>query len=203
MDPLPACIAWGMFGIPQPSSHMHAVKCNEQITENDTINDEVWQMVKDRLKIMRSGLVWNAAGFKRVDRKVLAECTKKVNRVVPEIQATNITDTDELINAGTHYQERDCNVHPAISTVTKVSAIFGSRFPAKSSYHDDCHKSKKYGGQTIGTVHDLLEWRNKISHCDWSDTTPFVCFAEKGNLKIDTFATVLMGRPTMGESRSW
>ena len=25
MDPLSARIAWGMFGIPQPSSHMHAV----------------------------------------------------------------------------------------------------------------------------------------------------------------------------------
>ena len=101
-----------------------------------------------------------------------------------------------------HYEEHDCKVHPAINTVTKVCS-FGSWFPAKSSYHDDCHKNEKYGGQTIGTVHDLLEWRNKISHCDWSDTTPFVCFAEKGNLKIDTFATVLMARPSMGESRSW
>ena len=85
-----------------------------------------------------------------------------------------------------------------LPSVTKVS-LFGSRFPAKSSYHDDSHKSEKYGGQTIGTVHDLLLWRNKISHCDWSDKTPFACFAEKGNLKIDTFATVLMARPSMEE----
>ena len=65
-------------------------------------------------------------------------------------------DNLKLTKPGAHYQERDCKVHPAISTVTKVS-IFGSRFPTKSSYHDDCHKSEKYGGQTIGTVHDLLE----------------------------------------------
>ena len=38
-----------------------------------------------------------------------------------------------LLHSGAHYQECDCKVHPAISTVTKVS-IFGSRFPAKSSY---------------------------------------------------------------------
>ena len=128
--------------------------------------------------------------------------------------------------AGAHYQERDCTVHPAISTVTKVS-IFGSRFPAKSSYHHDCRRSEKYGAQTIATVcfpyfeplvdiwyslssaiflvnrKKCQEWRNKISYCDWSDTTPSVCFAEKGNLKIDTFATVLMDRPSMAESRSW
>ena len=61
-----------------------------------------------------------------------------------------------LLKPEAHYQERDCKVHPAISTVTKVS-IFGSRFPAKSSYHNDCHKSEKYDGQTICTVHDLLE----------------------------------------------
>ena len=40
----------------------------------------------------------NGAGFKRVDRKVLAEWTKKVNRVVSEIQTTrNITDTNKLL----------------------------------------------------------------------------------------------------------
>ena len=37
----------------------------------------------------------NATGFKRVDRKGLAERTKKVNRVVPEIQ-TNNTDTNQV-----------------------------------------------------------------------------------------------------------
>ena len=49
-----------------------------------------------------------------------------------------------IVEAGAHYQERDCKVHPAITTVTKVS-IFESQFPAKSSYHGDCHKSEKYG----------------------------------------------------------
>ena len=43
---------------------------------------------------MRSGQVWNGVGFKRNDRKVLAEWTKKVNRVVSEIQTSNITDTN-------------------------------------------------------------------------------------------------------------
>ena len=67
--------------------------------------------------------------------------------------------------AGAHYQERDCKVHPAISTVTKVS-ILGSRFPAKSSYHDDCHKSKKYGVMKSHIVigqkrHPLLVSRKK------------------------------------------
>ena len=38
----------------------------------------------------------NGAGFKRVDRKGLAEWTKKVNRVVPEIQTTIITDTNQV-----------------------------------------------------------------------------------------------------------
>ena len=38
----------------------------------------------------------NGAGFKRVDRKGLAERTKKVNRVVPEIQTTNNTDTNQV-----------------------------------------------------------------------------------------------------------
>ena len=46
---------------------------NEQITENDTRNEEVRQMITDILEIMRSGQVGNGAGFKRVDRKVLAE----------------------------------------------------------------------------------------------------------------------------------
>lgn len=38
----------------------------------------------------------NGAGFKRVDRKGLAKGTKKVNRVVPEIQTTNNTDTNQV-----------------------------------------------------------------------------------------------------------
>ena len=69
-----------------------------QITDNDPRNDEERQMIKDILEIMRSGQVLNGAGFKRVDRKVLAEWTKKVNRVVSEIQTTmNITDTNKLL----------------------------------------------------------------------------------------------------------
>ena len=56
-----------------------------QITHNDPRNDEERQMIKDILEIMRSGQVLNGAGFKRVDRKVLAEWTKKVNRVVSEM----------------------------------------------------------------------------------------------------------------------
>ena len=44
-------------------------------------------------------------GFKRVDRKVLAEWTRKVNsiRVVSEIQTTNIIDTNKLITATAIY----------------------------------------------------------------------------------------------------
>ena len=67
-----------------------------QITENDTRNEEERQMITDILEIMRSGRVDNGAGFKRVDRKGLAEWTKKVNRVVPEIQTTTITDINQV-----------------------------------------------------------------------------------------------------------
>ena len=71
---------------------------NVQITDNDPRNDEERQMIKDILEIMRSGQVLNGAGFKRVDRKVLAEWTKKVNRIVSEVQTTmNITDTNKLL----------------------------------------------------------------------------------------------------------
>ena len=69
---------------------------NVQITENDTRNEEERQMITDILEIMRSGRVGNGAGFKRVDRKGLAEWTKKVKRVVPEIQTTTITDTNQV-----------------------------------------------------------------------------------------------------------
>ena len=79
---------------------------NVQITENDTRNDEERQMITDILEIMRSGQVGNGAGFKRVDRKVLAEWTKKVNRVASEIQTTNITNTSKLINATAIYIAR-------------------------------------------------------------------------------------------------
>ena len=69
-----------------------------QITDNRTGNDDERQMIKDILEIMRSGQVWNGVGFKRVDRKVLAEWTKKVNRIVSEVQTTmNITDTNKLL----------------------------------------------------------------------------------------------------------
>ena len=67
-----------------------------RITENDTRNDEGRRMITDILEIMRSGQVGNGVGFKRVDMKVLAELTKKVNRVVSEIQTTNIADTNQL-----------------------------------------------------------------------------------------------------------
>ena len=77
-----------------------------QITDNDTRNDEERQMIKDILEIMRNGLVWNGAGFKRVDRTVLAESIKKVNKVVSEIQTTNITDTNKFINATANYIAR-------------------------------------------------------------------------------------------------
>ena len=52
-------------------------------------------MTNDILEIMRTGQVWNGAGFKRVDRKVLAEWTKKVNKVVSEIQTNSVTDTNK------------------------------------------------------------------------------------------------------------
>ena len=45
---------------------------------------------------MRSGRVGNGAGFKRVDRKGLAEWTKKMNKVVPEIQTYTITDINQV-----------------------------------------------------------------------------------------------------------
>ena len=38
----------------------------------------------------------NGAGFKRVDRKGLAKRTKKVHRVVPEIQTTNNTEANQV-----------------------------------------------------------------------------------------------------------
>ena len=79
---------------------------NVQITDNDTMNDEERQMIKDIVEIMRSGQVWNGVGFKKVDRKVLADWTKNVNRVVSEIQTTNITDTNNLIIATAIYIAR-------------------------------------------------------------------------------------------------
>ena len=60
-----------------------------QIADNDTRNDEGRQMIKDILEIIRSGQVSNGAGFKRVDRNVLAEWTKKVSRVVSDVRYTN------------------------------------------------------------------------------------------------------------------
>ena len=77
-----------------------------QITDNDTMNNEKRQTIKDIVEIMRSGQVWNGVGFKKVDKKVLADWTKKVNRVVSEIQTTNITDTNKLINATAIYIAR-------------------------------------------------------------------------------------------------
>ena len=69
---------------------------NVQNIENDTRNEEESQMITDILEIMRSGRLVNNGGFKRVDRKGLAEWTKKVNRVVPEIHTTTITDTNQV-----------------------------------------------------------------------------------------------------------
>ena len=66
-----------------------------QITDNDTRNDEERLMITFILEIMTGGQVGNGAGFTRVDRKVLAEWTKKVNKVVSQIKTTNITDTTQ------------------------------------------------------------------------------------------------------------
>ena len=63
-------------------------------------------MIQDILEIMRSGQVWYGSGFKRVDRNVLTEWTKMVNRVVSEIKTSNITDTNKLINATAIYIAR-------------------------------------------------------------------------------------------------
>ena len=76
-------------------NYMEMSMCRLQTMEKG--NDEERQMIKDILEIMRSGQVWNGAGFKRVDRNVLTEWTKKVNRVVSEIQTTNITDTNKSL----------------------------------------------------------------------------------------------------------
>ena len=65
---------------------------NVQTTDKDTMNDEEMQMIKDIVEIMRSGQVWNGAGFKKVDRKMPADWTKKVNRT------TSMTDTNKLVN---------------------------------------------------------------------------------------------------------
>ena len=79
---------------------------NVQIADNDTRNDEGRQMIKDILEIMRSGQVSSGGGFKIVDRNLLAEWPKKVNRVVSDIQTTNTTDTNKLINATAIYVGR-------------------------------------------------------------------------------------------------
>ena len=86
-------------------NYMEMSMCRLQTMEKG--NDEERQMIKDILEIMRSGQVWNGVGFKRVDRKVLAEWTKKVNRLVSEIETTvNTTDTNKLINATAIYIAR-------------------------------------------------------------------------------------------------
>ena len=54
--------------------------------------------------------MWYGSGFKRVDRNVLTEWTKKVNRVVSEIQTSNITDTNKLINATAIYIARQVGI---------------------------------------------------------------------------------------------
>ena len=88
---------------------------NVQIANNDTRNDEGRQMIKDILEIMRSGQASIGAGFKCVDRNVLAEWTEKVNRVVSDIQTTNITDTNILINATAIYIGREIGLKVKIS----------------------------------------------------------------------------------------
>ena len=93
-----ACIETGIEQV-----HELIGNVNVQITDNDTRNHEEKQLINDILEIMRSGQGWNGAGFKRVDRKVLAEWTKKVNRVMSEIQTKNITDTNKLINGTAIY----------------------------------------------------------------------------------------------------
>ena len=80
-----------------------------QIIDNDMRNDEK-QMIQDILEIMRSGQVWYGSGFKRVDRNMLTEWTKKVNRVVSEILTSNITDTNKLINATAIYIARQVGI---------------------------------------------------------------------------------------------
>ena len=76
--------AWSIDTEPEQVDELNG-DVNVQITDSDTRNDEERQMIKDILEIMRRRQVWNGAGFKRIDRKVLEEWTKKVNRVVSEI----------------------------------------------------------------------------------------------------------------------
>ena len=112
---------------------------NVQITDNDTRNIEERQMIKDILEIMRSGQVWNGVGSKRVDRKVLAEWTKKVNRLVSEIQTTtNITDTNKLINATAIYIARQVGL--------KMGGCEGKRKQRTSVEKENQRLLQSYGG---------------------------------------------------------
>ena len=54
-------------------------------------------------------------GLRELTRNVLAEWTKKVNRVVADIQTTNITDTNKLINATAIYIGRQIGLKVGVA----------------------------------------------------------------------------------------
>ena len=58
-------------------------------------------------------------------RRCESERSASERRAKTKFKKNNSNTTYYSVMIGAHYQERDCKVHPAISTVTKVS-IFGS-----------------------------------------------------------------------------
>ena len=70
-----------------------------EIVETDDRSEEAKNMITEIVETMKNGQKSNIKGWKKVDRTVLNDWTKKVNKTPKEIRTENITNTNKLINA--------------------------------------------------------------------------------------------------------
>ena len=89
-----------------------------EIVETEDRSEEVKNMIKEIVEIMKNGQKSNVKGWKKVDRNVLNEWTKKVNETLKEIRTENITDTNKLINAVSVYIARKVGLKTGPTTAS-------------------------------------------------------------------------------------
>ena len=98
-----------------------------EMIETDDRREEVKNMIKEIVEIMKNGQKSNVKGWKKVDRNVSNDWSKKVNETLKEIRTENITDTNKLINAVSVYIARKVGLKTGPTTAYHNKELWWKR----------------------------------------------------------------------------
>ena len=120
----------------QDEENIHKNKAIQVDTEN--LGEEK-TMIQDTLDLMKDNSRLELKRFNKIDRCVLAECSRKLNCILKNIRTENITDTNIFIKAATDYVGKKIGLKACESKIKKELEPWWKRRIKKS-----INKVRKY-----------------------------------------------------------